>query len=460
MGRRLMLILTCALIVGLALPAFAEVQNVKVSGDINMMGISRSYFNSDAVGAAAINKDDDKESHAATIMRLRFDADLTENVSTTFRLINERDWTAELATTEEISVDLASITLKEFLYSPLTMIIGRQELHFGNDLIIGDPDTNRVSVGTSLTDQDLTSKKAFDAVRATLDYDPLVIDIIWAKIQEGTVVGARAPGNNEKDDEDLWGINARWDVGGNWNIINELYLFRKTDRSATANEQKEVINNIGVRTEMSPKERLMLQGEVAFQNGRRRETAVANDNLNLLVNHQAWAGQLIATYVYDMKYNPVLTGSYSYFSGDPDTISATTDSNSSRAWDPMYENQTAGHIANIMIAPANLHVYDLRGTITPMEDLALTLDLSWYQFAETYSRGDVITTGTPNGLTATHTMTGDDHAGSEVDVILTYDYTEDVQLSLLGGMFFPGDAFDSGDVANTRELIASVKVEF
>jgi len=458
MGRRLMLILTCALIVGLALPAYAEVQNVKVSGDMTMMGISRSYFNSDAVGVAAVNKSDDKESHAASIIRLRIDADLTENVSTTLRLLNERDWSQEAGTSNDIVIDLANVTLKEFLYSPLTLTLGRQELHFGNDFIVGDPDTNQFSSGTSLTDQDLSSKKAFDAVRATLDYDPLVIDIIWAKIDENTVVGARAPGNREKDDEDLWGINARYDVGGNWNTIGELYFFRKTDRSDPVlllHKEKEVINTIGVRTEMMPKERLMLQGEVAFQNGHRLETIN-----NSLVNHQAWACQGIATYAYDMKYNPVVTAMYSFYSGDPDRSSVAQDINSSRSWDPMYENQTAGHIANIMIAPSNLHVYDLRGTITPLEDISLTLDLSWYQFAKPYSQGDVIQTRTPNGGAATHTMTGNDHAGSEVDVILTYDYTEDVQLSLLGGMFFPGDAFDSGDVANTREVIATVKVSF
>jgi len=86
MGKRLMLILACALIVGLALPAFAEVQNVKVSGDITMYGVTRNNF---TLGST-IQEADDTGSENASIVRVRLDADLTENVGTTIRLINER----------------------------------------------------------------------------------------------------------------------------------------------------------------------------------------------------------------------------------------------------------------------------------------------------------------------------------------------------------------------------------
>ena len=43
---------------------------------------------------------------------------------------------------KEIALDLANVRLKEFLYAPLDLTIGRQELHYGNDFIMGDPDTN------------------------------------------------------------------------------------------------------------------------------------------------------------------------------------------------------------------------------------------------------------------------------------------------------------------------------
>ena len=44
MSKRLILVLALAFVVGIAVCAYAEVQNVKVSGDILLRGISRSNF--------------------------------------------------------------------------------------------------------------------------------------------------------------------------------------------------------------------------------------------------------------------------------------------------------------------------------------------------------------------------------------------------------------------------------
>lgn len=444
MSKRLMLILTCALIVGLALPVYADVQNIKVSGDILALGISRSFFEAD------VNKGDAEESHATSIIRLRVDADLTENVSAVLRVINERDWGTEADDATEIDLDLANITLREFLYSPLTLIIGRQELHFGNDLIVGDPDTNnQVSTSSGLADADLSLRKAFDAIRAILNYDPLVLDIIWAKIEENTIVGSNTA--RERDDIDLIGANARYDFGGNWNTLGELYWFRKIDQDsapAASNKKDERIDNIGARLEITPLERLMLQGELAYQFGKNIENSV-------LKRHQAWAAQGVLRYALDTKYNPVLMAIYSYFSGDEEN----TD-DQSRAWDPMFENQTNGHIANMIADQSDLHVIDLRGSMVPIEDLLLTLDFLWIEFAQSKAAGDTLTTRAPGSNEASHTLTGDTHLGNEVDLNLVYDYTDDVQLGLLAGWFIPGEAFDSGTVQTISEIIASVKVSF
>jgi hypothetical protein len=65
------------------------------------------------------------------------------------------------------------------------------------------------------------------------------------------------------------------------------------------------------------------------------------------------------------------------------------------------------------------------------------------------------------------------HIGNEIDATLTYDYTEDVQFSLLGGVFVPTDAINDGyqvdtaidggrwpHKASAEELIGSMKVTF
>ena len=44
MSKRLILVLALAFVVGIAFAAYAEVQNVKVSGDITVYGIARDNY--------------------------------------------------------------------------------------------------------------------------------------------------------------------------------------------------------------------------------------------------------------------------------------------------------------------------------------------------------------------------------------------------------------------------------
>ena len=132
-----------ALAVGLVLPVYAEVQNVKVSGDITERGFYRSEYTTldDDAGT------DSSDAFYTSTVRLRVDADLTDNVSTTVRLLNERNWdSVGIAGTENIDIDLAYVTFREFLYAPLTATAGRQLLRYGSGLVVGDPDTNAATI--------------------------------------------------------------------------------------------------------------------------------------------------------------------------------------------------------------------------------------------------------------------------------------------------------------------------
>ena len=178
MSKRLIFVLAIAFALSFSVAAYAETQNLKVSGDLLIRAIDREGFSllDDAYEASGIT----------STTRVRIDADLTDNVSTTVRLLNERSWTAETNEDTDIDLDLAYVMMKEFLYSPLTLTVGRQELRFGNAMIIGDVDSNLMSASLNVP-PDLSARKAFDAIRATLDYDPLVVDVIMSKIDENEV---------------------------------------------------------------------------------------------------------------------------------------------------------------------------------------------------------------------------------------------------------------------------------
>ena len=272
MSKRLV-ILFCALFVfAAAMPAFAAVQNIKVSGDILARYISRNDF--DLLKGNGVTGEDEIRAFNS-VVRLRIDADLTDNVSTVVRLINERNWTEANAATTDIDLDLAYVTLKEFLYNPLTLTIGRQELHFGNDMIIGDGVGNPVAaavsggIGTNQTTNytessgytnsvngDLAYRKAFDAIRATLNYDPLVIDIVYAKISHAKVTAGES-----HDDIDLVGANAAYKFSDKWETLAEGYVWSKINstarRSAGADKADRVIT-IGGRVSTNPTKKLNL----------------------------------------------------------------------------------------------------------------------------------------------------------------------------------------------------------
>src|ERR1700733_4689209 len=103
-------LLVAALMVVLASPAFAAIQNVKVSGDITSTFVDRNTFDLGLTGLVNTNDGGTactpgtncsepvglkKQNVFITQTRLRVDADLSDNVSTTVGLINERAWNAE-----------------------------------------------------------------------------------------------------------------------------------------------------------------------------------------------------------------------------------------------------------------------------------------------------------------------------------------------------------------------------
>jgi len=439
--------------------AFAEVQNVKVSGDLTVTGVSRDQF---LLGTAEY--DERQSSVIMSQVRIRIDADLTDNVSTTVRLLNERDWDQEGRDGDDtdIDLDLAYVTMKEMLYSPLTVTLGRQELRFGNGFIIGDPDTNRTTTNavSGLYNRDLSMRKAFDAIRATLDYDPLTVDMVYALVDENAEGGLEDTG----DDEELYGINFGYDVGDDMGTIAEAYLFYYRDANTNASadadggRRTDTIFAPGLRVSTNPIDNLNLQAEIAMQLGK--------DDIGGGVHRErkALAGQVMANYALEMDMSPTLGVVYSYFSGDADPADVHVET---RAWNPMFEDQTSGHIINVLYQATNCHVIDLKGSLEPIEDLTVALNFVslWLDQEPAIGRygtsgANILTLNGPNATNSTPVMTGKRDLGHEVDLALTYDYTEDVQLGLLYGYYVPGSAFDGANKDNASEVIASCKVLF
>ncbi|MCM8800836.1 MAG: alginate export family protein [Candidatus Omnitrophica bacterium] len=413
MGKRISLIVL-AFVLGFTLSAYAEVQNVKVGGDLTMLALSRYGFNlsepkSDAGGLV-------------TVARVRIDADLTDNVGVTLRLLNERPWGSleEDAQNTDIDLDLGYVTLKEFLYSPLVLIIGRQEIHLGSELLIGDVDTNQTAnVSASALPagtRDLSARKAFDAIVGVLDYSPLKLTLGFAKGNEGNLTASG-------DDVNVWVANVDYDFG-RMDTLGQLYY-------VLVERKKQDVNNIGARIVSKPIDNLSLSAEFCYQSMRRP----SNEGKGHRSDYALIVG---ANYTFpNVTWSPSLGIDYSRLSDN---------------WYVMFENMTPSDIANVLFANTNAQVIGLTATTKPMEDLTARLRFANFRLVNEISSF----TNEWNS----YTMTNKKYLGNEVDLTLTYDYTEDVQFGLSTGVFLPGKAFDKVNRENATQVIGSMKVTF
>jgi hypothetical protein len=488
MGKRLILVLALAFVVCTACSAFAAVQNVKISGDILLQAIDRNNFSLSKTGDDNVPLKYRASGFLSTV-RVRVDADLTDNVSATVRLLNERSWGEENTTmagwtaqskNTNVDLDLAYVTLKEFLYAPITLTLGRQELHFGNELIIGDPDTNWYAQEVQVP-WDLSARKSFDAVRATFNYEPLVVDVIYSKIREndtwwGTI------GTPEKRDIDLWGMNILYDMSAlGFKGTGEAYYFGRIRRGADETNfapflagttlKEDTCHTVGVLVKGQIVKDLTGSIEGAYQFGRMNWEDVAGGGSALNLERHAFAAQLALNYNLPFekikKYQPMIGMIYAYLSGEKDGAldgdSVTTGHHGNYSgWDPMFENQTAGNIVNAIFPNTNVQYWVVKGSIKPWEDITLSGNYGYYRLVRNLFNLDL-----PSFYGGgAYEMTTGQNLGQEVDVNATYDYTEDVQFGLTCGMFVPGDAFNKGGAGEgnykkiATQMIGSMKVTF
>ena len=494
---RIMCVVALAVVVSTI--AYAETQSVKVSGDITLQAFARNNYDlnhddAPSIAGAASNTGVESTSWCTFLQstaEVQVDADLTDNVSGVIRLVNQRVWGDGMYRAQDhmgatrppvvrttdvyaqagygnnraqafaVDLDLAYIELKEFLYSPLTLRIGRQDMWFGRGFIIGNSLTN---LGDLLAPE-YTALTSFDAIRATLDYDPWTIDFVFAKMGEYEI--------QADDDINLWGANVGY-VFDEYNAEAEAYWWFKNDRNvgttATAGSTLSVrngadnndIHTVGARGSFDPIEDWTIALEGAYQFGnfvgianqidRRRRSAWAID---AMIECRYWQD--------DFAWRPVIGAEYIYYSGADDMGGRTTDQNGTyTGWDPIYrgkfdtairEFQNVFYGTGMVSSPAytNQHQILARGSVEPTDSLTCEIQYAHFWLDKTWAVNTV-------GVIPEN---GNKTVGDEVDLKATWDYTEDVQFSILCAFFFPGDHFSSGQGNDTAtDLVGTVKLSF
>ncbi len=446
MGKKL--VAAFALVALMAVPAFASVQNVKVGGELNTTSVSRNNFTSAGLNGNGNIAQNVVLSHIG----LTVQAELTDNVSTKLKFVNEGLWGTS-ATSGSLNVDTEYVTMKEMLYSPLTVVVGRQPLAYGNQFLIGDGDAAGIA-GI----MDLTGGVNFDAVKAVLSYDPLTVDLFAAKIDAGTTTVT-----DDRNQVNLYGVNANYKVGDSMNTVVEAYTFAKlSDVAATpASTETKSLYVPGLRVSTNPIEGLNVQLEGAYEFGQ----VYADSHIS------AFALQGMVNYALPVMKNmkPVLSGSYTYLSGDKNKDYEADHNNyysTKNAWIDLYSNQNVGRIYKTLFANSNLSVFNAAVELTPIQDV--TTKLSWYGLYEAVKTAgghyEIAQPDMDNHYLHNKRST---RLGNEIDLDLTYAYTEDVKFGLSAGVFLTGTKLsnvDGNDATNqsqmAKQLLTSVNVAF
>lgn len=483
--KKLLIALSIFALIGSSI-SYAAVEQVKVSGDIEMQGINRNLSMGSIFTETtdwATYKTKDQENFLLSQVRLRVDADLTENVSGVVRLLNERIWgeegddsTHDVVTYKDdstnVTLDLAYIKLAEFFIQPLTVIVGRQNLRYGNAMVIGDPDTNQTTYKKGAREAgDLSKRKSFDSLRTISDLSPflnlaITAESFYAKVYEGDT--------NRNDDATVWGDQLAYQWAG-YNGITEAYYFGShvardltemnqiyVDKQPKENQSD--VNCFGMRYQFDPNENITLGGEGALQFGNVFCDRDNDGKLDSYTRLSAWAGQATAEYRMLNKFKPKFGLSYSYFSGDenPTSIASSGDKRPQRqhAWDPMYEDQTPAEIINILMAQSNAQYGKFTTSFMPREDLTVGLIYCHARLAQSHGFSYYYPRRGPAFLNKYIVKQSAKHFGDEVDIYGIYDYTEDVQFKLVGAVFAPGPFFSNENDKTAYSVRGGVSLNF
>jgi hypothetical protein len=450
-----------ALAGGLATKTYADVQNIRLSGDIRVRG----YWLNNVGGDTNEDQLSGSDSYISQRTRVSVEADLEDNVLVVVTLKAEGLWGGEQGSFDnfneqtsgagsvngrgevinrgfDVGINEAYVQLNEAFYSPLTAKLGRQYLHYGRGLIISS----------------LEQEYNFDAARLVLDYHPLVVDLVYAALLENSPFGSGGTANVYNNDLHMLFANARYEMADS--PIKSIegyfgYLINSQPLSAATRVPPSVAGGspmiVGARAELEPLDGLALWGEGAYEWGPDGVASATEDISAYILNAGGTFG------LKNVAWSPVLNASYIYASGGG--------ANNEHAFRPWFDYMDGYN--GMLFSPllSNIHVFNLGASVKPCENTTVSLQGYYYRQADTVPGNPgigLIGNGNIDNGGVGYSPSGSSHEiGYEFDAIIGYDYSKDVSLQLVYAAFIPDNAFtvySSDSVAH--EIRGEVNVRF
>ena len=449
-------ILIIAVTVAVAVPAFADLQNVVVGGSVR---IRADWFNygdnandnafveqrtrlnvradfTDAV-SAFIELDDyevwggganfvpDAEAAALGTVpdHLNMPAGQWVSVPTDFRSDYLSGVDGRASTGDNVGLYQAYIEANEMWGTKLKARIGRQEIKLGSGWLVGPNDKNAFFRGLS-----------FDGVRLTYATDQFSAEALWAKLAEQSPL--RSDG-----DVDLYGVYASY-LGIENVTLDAYWLFVRDAKNVTKGSRD--THTVGLRGAGT-------LGAFDFEAEGAYQWLDLDDG-----NSDAWAGNLEVGYTFDMDYTPRVFLAGAYFDGsDKDEPFNRLFSNWEYTMfdfgllngkDDFGNDQSFANLTNF---------WTVRGgvSVMPTESLKVALAGGFYQLVDengeplSKAAGADKAAAAANGKPPVVTAKKEKDLGWELDASVNYAYTKDLSFEVGYAHFFTGDALgtDSDD---------------
>lgn len=496
--RKSLIIVAVAALLAVATPALAELQTVQVGGDLRIRAnYYRNYIESPTgaglrwpgaflpgrpIGTPGNNvispfRWSDKGNDLGYVesrMRLNVSADFTDEVAAFIELDSYDIWGEDFrsnyitgqdfraATADDVEVYQAFIEANEMFGTPLRLRIGRQEMSFGSEWLVGVNDASSGFTGLS-----------FDAVRLTYATDMFSVDAFAAQLFESGVA---------EQDGDVWfyglygsytgiediSIDAYWmwirdarsinDTNSIWFVEWIEDLFGLDDYDVTN------LHTIGLRG-AGTIGAFDFEAEAAYQFGDAdavgslfRPFVYGVDNSSF----SAWGANLEVGYTLDIAWQPRFFLGGAYLGGEDNRdinfwqwIWPFSKPHASISFNRLFSNW---EYSEFLDATELSNVWLVRGGVSamPTESLELLLTVSYFEALEEFRSPVYFTLGGFNipiaPVYSFWTQGNGRNLGWEAALNATYHYTEDLTFEVGYAHFFVGDGLANGSFSSLNGL--------
>jgi len=452
--KKLWLVMTLSIGCGFTMRTFADVQDVRLSGDLRLRGYYLNSAGADVGGGTYVQTPGDTQLFVQRT-RVSVAADLADQVLVVMTLTANGIWgqTAGLGLTAgtqswAVGMDEAYVQLRDLFGSPATLQVGRQYLNYGTGLIISSFD----------------EAYNFDAGRLVLDCHPLTIDLVAGQLVNGQTFVARPLGGQS----DLVFVNAKYAVSGAALKVVEGY-FGWASQTASHPHSFAISGPttpspllIGLRSDWVLAKGLTAAVEGAYEFGDAGLPAGYAKNISAFIANAAVKYSLAG-----VSWAPVLNATYTYAQGG----GGSGLRHDFVPWFDMAEGYNGS-----VFAPAldDIQIFNLGAAVKPWANTTLAVQGYYYLRAargsDVWSNPDA-DLGGPAFVNLTEAAIAVNSAsanilnspglGWEGDAILGYDYSKAVRCQLVYGAFIPdGQSFRGVAAHVVHEVRGELTVKF